>query len=325
MAVKIQSMIFDIKHYAIHDGPGIRTTVFLKGCPLRCQWCANPESQCDKPEIMFDKSQCQKCKACANACPNSAISFKDNHRVYNRSACSGCGQCVAVCPFDAVELCGYPIDAAALWNQIKDDRAFWDRSGGGVTLSGGEPLVQYEFATQFLALCRGLHVHTAIETCGHVRESDFKKALPAADLIIFDFKLDNPERHKAVIGTSNILIKKNLKTLLESNKEALIRIPLIPGYNDMLEEISKICSFIETFRPGAFVEILPYHRLGEKKYGRLGRDYALSGVLPPNQGQIEKIKQNLFEFDLNFKIEDGMETRNDSLQIYNTENSQTEV
>jgi len=325
MTEKIQGTIFDIKHYAIHDGPGIRTTVFLKGCPLECPWCANPESQQPKPEIMFDEILCQKCQACAEACPNAAIEFKDNNRLHNRSICSGCGQCSKVCAFDAIELCGYPIDIKSLWDQIKDDRAFWDQSGGGVTLSGGEPLFQHEFVLKFLDLCKEQHIHTAIETCGYAQESNFLKILPVTDLVIFDFKIDNPKIHKKVIGVSNNLIKNNLVNLLESNKESLVRMPLIPGCNDTFDEIHNICSFIEKVKPGASLEVLPYHRLGEKKYARLGRYYELSGIETPNQTQIEKIKQILIEFDLNFKIESDLEIRSRSLQANTIDNFQTEV
>ena len=302
MIKKDQGIIFDIKHYAIHDGPGIRTTVFLKGCPLRCQWCANPESQQLTPEIMFDETLCQQCQACAVVCPNNAIEFKDNYRLYDRTACSACGQCARVCTFDAVELCGYSIDIPDLWKQIKDDRAFWDRSGGGVTLSGGEPLVQHDFAQDFLSLCQEKYVHTAIETCGHVPESHFKRVLAVVDLVIFDFKLENTERHKAVIGTSNQRIKNNLLQLLGSDKEALIRMPLIPGCNDTLEQVRNICLFLEKARKGVSFEILPYHRLGEKKYVRLGRSYELSGTCPPNAAQLKKIATVVDKFDLDWKV-----------------------
>lgn len=298
MAKKDQGMIFDIKHYAIHDGPGIRTTVFLKGCSLRCHWCANPESQLSGPELMFDDTLCRKCRACANICPNGAVEFIDNHRLFIRSRCLGCGQCVEACKFEALKMCGYLIDAHTLWEQVKDDRIFWDRSGGGVTLSGGEPLLQHEFAQQFLSLCREHHVHTAIETCGHVPESQFASVLSFADLIIFDFKLENSELHQESTGFHNTLIKNNLDHALKSNTNVLVRMPLIRDYNDMPEELKRLARFIEKRRPGVGFEMLPYHRLGEKKYERLGRQYKLENIEAVSPRELQMAKEGLKDFDI---------------------------
>jgi pyruvate formate lyase activating enzyme len=152
-----KAVVFDIKHYAIHDGPGIRTTVFLKGCPLKCQWCSNPESQNADPEVLYNKDNCTLCRECARVCPNAAIEFESGHRRHDLERCAGCGLCVRACLYDAVELCGYEIDVKTLWEQIKADRAFWDRSGGGVTLSGGEPLIQQQFVRAFLSYCQNRH------------------------------------------------------------------------------------------------------------------------------------------------------------------------
>ena len=303
-----KAVVFDIKHYAIHDGPGIRTTVFLKGCPLKCQWCSNPESQNADPEVLYNKDNCTLCRECARVCPNAAIEFESGHRRHDLERCAGCGLCVRACLYDAVELCGYEIDVETLWEQIKADRAFWDRSGGGVTLSGGEPLIQQQFVRAFLSYCQNRHVHTAIETCGYVSESHFDAMLPHVDLVIFDFKIEDSGAHERYTAASNQRIKKNLLNLLKSNKDVLVRLPLIPGYNDSPAMIKKTGEFLAKARKGLPVEVLPYHRLGERKYAQLGRQYGLSEVKTPDDTRLKAVADSLGGFDLDLKLDRGHQT-----------------
>ncbi|MDJ0984145.1 MAG: glycyl-radical enzyme activating protein [Desulfobacterales bacterium] len=304
------ALIFDIKHYAIHDGPGIRTTVFMKGCPLRCRWCANPESQHAHPEVLYNWDHCTLCRECEQACPNAAVEFESDRRRYHPQRCTGCGLCARVCLSDAVELCGYTIDVKTLWQQIKADRAFWDRSGGGVTLSGGEPLLQREFASVFLSHCQIRRVHTAIETCGHAPEAHFDALLSHVDLVIFDFKVEDTAAHKRYTAVSNHRIKNNLLKLLKSNKDVLVRLPLIPGYNDSPGMIRKTGEFLAKTRAGLPVEVLPYHRLGANKYAHLGRPYALSEVKTPDDFQLKAVADSLSGFDLDLKLVHGHQTEN---------------
>jgi pyruvate formate lyase activating enzyme len=297
-----KGVLFDIKRYAIHDGPGIRTSLFLKGCQLRCEWCANPESQYASPEVLYNREDCTLCGECATVCPDAAIEFKAGRRLHDRMRCTGCGLCVQACPSGAMELCGFTVDVQTLWEQIKDDRLFWDRSGGGVTLSGGEPLLQHLFAQAFLSYCQGRYVHTAIETCGHVPKSHFDAILPHVDFVIFDLKLEDSGAHERYTGVSNRCIKNNLSNILKSDKDILVRMPLVPGCNDSPEAIKRIGEFIATNRKGAQLEILPYHRLGEGKYARLDREYTLSGIKTPNNQQLKDVANVLSEFDLDLMV-----------------------
>jgi pyruvate formate lyase activating enzyme len=293
-----KAMIFDIKHYAIHDGPGIRTTIFFKGCPLRCQWCANPESQHTTAELFYTRVHCTLCGECARVCPNGAIQLDAEKRRYDRRQCRGCGQCALACPSDALELCGTMIDEKTLWERIKDDRAFWDHSGGGVTLSGGEPLLQYEFIGHFLSRCKGHYVHTAIETCGHVPETHLNAVLPHVDLFIFDFKAEEAAHHERLTGKPNQRIKKNLETILSSPVDVLVRMPLIPGLNDAPPVLRAVGRFLEKARQGVRFEILGYHRLGISKYERLGQPYMLADIEAVPSERLCEAKAHLRGFNL---------------------------
>ncbi len=285
---EIRGIIFDIKRYAIHDGPGIRTTLFLKGCPARCLWCANPESQSFAPELIFRESECIDCGKCLSACPQGALSVVAGHRTIDRRACKNCGKCAAVCPAQALEMVGREVTAESLYEEIASDRIFWERSRGGITLSGGEPLAQANFARAFLEICKARHVHTALETCLYAPKEALESLVPFVDLFICDMKIMENEKHRQYTGVSNEVIKKNLEYLLASSREVLVRMPLIPGINDDEKNLTEMAHFLKSHGRETKIEILPYHSFGEPKYAQLGRQYEMSEISPPSKDALEE-------------------------------------
>jgi pyruvate formate lyase activating enzyme len=291
-------IIFDIKRYAVHDGPGIRTTVFFKGCPIRCLWCANPESQLKTPEIAYLASECIGCRQCVDVCPQNAVSFYDGKPQRQATACTVCGECVAHCPAEALQLMGRRITVDVLYQDLIADQPFWERSGGGVTLSGGEPLMQLDFAAALLDRCRENYVHTALDSCLQVPPAAIETVFDKVDYFLCDLKLLSASRHRDCTGVTNEQILKNLALLLNSGKDILVRRPLVPGFNDDIEELEALGRFLESHRPGVALELLPYHRLGESKFERLGRSYELAEVVPPTKEEMEVAKQILGKFDV---------------------------
>lgn len=290
--------IFDIKRYAIHDGPGIRTTVFFKGCPIRCHWCANPESQTFKPELTYIKTECIGCGICQQECPNDAISLINHEPVVDTAKCDICGRCAESCPGEALQVMGRAVTINGLYKEIATDRPFWDRSGGGVTLSGGEPLAQFDFVLAFLKGCKDRHVSTAIETCLHITWEKIEAVLPFVDHVICDLKIMNSKHHKTYTGVFNNLIKNNIKALLKSNTDVLVRMPLIPGVNDDRDNLEAMGTFLEVCRKGIRMELLPYHRLGESKYQRMKKEYKMAHVLPPSADEMDRAKKVLKTFNI---------------------------
>ena len=241
------------------DGPGIRTTVFFKGCNLHCTWCHNPESQSAKPEMMFYKNKCGNCGKCKEKCPNSLES------------CELCGKCTFYCPNDAREICGKDYTVDEVLREIRKDKTFYKTSGGGVTFSGGECLLQIDFLEAILKECKRNGIHTAVDTAGHVPFVCFERILPYTDLFLYDIKCYDSEKHKKYTGTSNELILSNLKRLLQSGKAIWIRIPIIPDVTDNEEELLTIKAFLSSYGCPEKVELLPYHDMGEHKYAALGK------------------------------------------------------
>lgn len=254
----MKATVFDIRRNSYVDGPGIRTTVFFKGCNLRCAWCHNPESQSAKPQMMFYKNQCMGCGKCKEKCPNALES------------CDLCGRCTLYCPQDAREICGKEYTIDDVLNTILKDKTFYENSGGGVTFSGGECMLQIDFLEEILKACKENGIHTAIDTAGHVPYERFDRILPYTDLFLYDIKCFDSEKHKQYTGVGNELILENLKKILATRKSIWVRIPLVPTVNDMVEEMQKIKAFLKTCGTPEKIELLPYHAMGEHKYSALG-------------------------------------------------------
>jgi glycyl-radical enzyme activating protein family len=305
--ISVKGLIFDIQGFAVHDGPGIRTTVFMKGCPLKCKWCANPESQKFVPEIFHTGSRCVNCGRCIEACPECAVSFQENGRNIgiNRAACDNCSghACVSGCYQGAMELAGRYMSVDELMAEVVRDDLFYRNSGGGVTLCGGEPLSQPEFTLQFLKKCKEEGIHTNLDTCGYAPWEAFSKILEYTDMVYYDIKSMDPEVHKELTGVSNELILKNLGLVLkQTNIPVYIRIPVIPRYNDSKENMGATAQFIR--QAGAKqVNILPYHRLGVSKYKRLGKEYPLNeNVIAPSDAAMKEIKSIFDSYNLCCKV-----------------------
>ncbi|MDR2494286.1 MAG: glycyl-radical enzyme activating protein [Spirochaetaceae bacterium] len=270
----MRGVIFNIQKYSIHDGPGIRTTVFLKGCPLSCLWCSNPESQGMKVQVLWNESECVRCRSCLDRCPEKAVTVETDAIRINHLRCTGCGACCASCPGKALSLTGEALSVADAATACLEDRVFYEESGGGVTLSGGEVLAQSDFAEALLTCLGREGIHRAVETSGFAPPAVFTRLAARCDFILFDLKHHNREQHRQLTGVYNDLIIANLKAALDEGRPVLPRLPIVPGCNDSLADAAAYTDLL-TALGAREVEILPFHQFGKHKYRLLGRDYAL--------------------------------------------------
>lgn len=296
-----KGIIFNVQKYSVHDGPGIRTTVFLKGCPLNCWWCHNPESQKTEIQLMHFENKCIKCGRCVNKCPEKAISIVGDKLTINKDKCTLCGLCADVCVQAAMEIAGKEITLKELVKEIKKDEIFYDQSNGGVTFSGGEPLSQIDFLEDALKSCSEAGIHTTVDTCAFANWSVFERIVDYTDLFLVDLKHIDSDVHKKYTGVPNEVILENIKKLSELGKRMFIRIPIIPGINDSEDVINRTIEFLKGIKMDQ-VNILPYHKIGMDKYKRLHEDYKLADLKEPTMEDMMKLAEVFKNNGINIKI-----------------------
>jgi len=298
---KVYGIITNIQVYSLHDGPGVRTMVFLKGCPLHCSWCCNPECISPEIEVEFYRSRCTGCGACLASCPLQAVNpdldFKTGSKI-EHARCDVCGKCVENCPSEALKIVGRKVSVDEVMEKVRKDKYFYLTSQGGLTVSGGEPLYQFEFTRELLRQAHNEHINTAIETCGAVFWERYQEVLPYLDLILFDIKHMDPEKHRQATGADNKTILDNLTKLSQSGVPIIIRLPLISDFNLDPDNINQLGKFIAGLDNVSEVNLMPFHQLGKDKYQRLGRDYVLRDVkalesTPEGVAKIREVKQTL--------------------------------
>lgn len=284
-------VVFNIQKYSIHDGPGIRTTVFLKGCPLKCKWCHNPESQCFSKELIFYDHKCIGCGYCLKACNHKAIFKTNKGMVFDKNLCISCGACSDICPTNARAMVGKDITKDEVIKEIEKDRVFYDESKGGVTFSGGEPLMQGDFLQSILIDCKNKRLHTTVDTSGFASREVLDKIVPYVDLFLYDIKAVDDEIHKQYVGVSNKIILDNLKYLVSLGKRIFIRIPVIPTVNDGEKEVENFIQFFNAVKGFEQINLLPYHHISSEKYKRLDKVYELEDIKEPTEDKMNHIKE----------------------------------
>lgn len=298
----LEGTVFNIMKYSIHDGPGIRTTVFLKGCPLHCPWCHNPEGQRFNQELIYRPDRCVACGQCLNICPSKAIIALEGRLVYLREKCQACGECSRICHAGVRELIAKKMSVKEVMAEIEKDIIFYDESGGGVTFSGGEALMQPDFLLQILQECRKKEIHTAVETAGYVNPDSLQMISPYVDLFLYDLKIMDSRKHQELTGVPNDLVLGNLRWLAEKHPQVIVRAAIIPGINDDEVNLQQIGEFVSSLKCVAEIHCLPYHKAGVDKYRRLGLEYRLADLEPPNDESMLQISRKLEEFGLKVKI-----------------------
>jgi pyruvate formate lyase activating enzyme len=309
--------IFDIQGFTVNDGPGIRTEVFLKGCPLRCLWCHSPESQSFEPQVAWFEMRCigvESCGRCLGICPTGALT-KGETRLsetqgaeiqlirLERTVCDNCGKCTDACPSQALSMAGCDMTVDEVMKRIEKDRPYYRKSGGGLTVSGGEPMAQYDFLGALLKDCKERGLDTCLDTTGYAKWDRYREILPYVDLFLYDLKHMNSGAHRTLTGVANELIIENAKRLAAEGARFQIRIPIIPGHNDSEENLRASSALCEEMGPAVqVVQILPYHRLGIAKYQRLQKKYELEAIMPPSDEHMEWCKGVIESYGLQVKI-----------------------
>lgn len=278
--------VFDIQRYSLHDGPGIRTVVFLKGCPLRCQWCCNPESWKPEPQLSYMPMRCIGCGACVDCCAQNAIAHEGSAVVFDKGSCIDCGACAAQCYAQARLMVGRRMSVEQVLAEVMKDRKYYEASGGGITLSGGEACMQWRFAAELLQEAKKRHINTAVETTGHAAWEHLWAIAEFTDLMLFDLKHSDSEKHRRFTGVGNELICNNLRKLVEMGRRVIIRIPLIPGFNDDVPNLQASARLICDLGMVSEVHILPYHQLGISKYALMNYEYPLRALKPPEDDAV---------------------------------------
>ncbi len=285
---ELTARYFDIKKFAVHDGPGIRTTLFLKGCPLHCVWCHNPESISCRPQLAFLPQKCIGCGECARVCGSGAVTISGEALSYDRGKCTVCGKCAEVCLGEARRLYGKTVTVSEAETALLADKSFYDASKGGVTVSGGEPLLQADFVAALFARLKESGVHTAVDTCGCVPFSEFEKVLPYTDMFLYDVKHTDPGMHRKYCGRENGLILENLARLDKTGKDIEIRIPFVPGVNTDDETVTSMGRLFASCRHISRVKILPYHSMARSKYTSVGMEDTLPSVDSPSDEMLDR-------------------------------------
>ena len=278
--------VFNIQRFSTHDGPGIQTTVFLKGCNLRCVWCHNPEGLRRAPELQLFPAKCIACGRCLDACPVSAHRLSDGQKTFARELCLACGRCAGECFSGALRIVGSTMSVDEVLAEVLEDRAYYENSGGGVTFSGGESLLSVRFLTALLREAKQRGVHTAVDTAGNIRWSDLAGVLELTDLLLYDFKHIDAEAHEQFVGTGNERIIENLKRAAASHPRVWVRIPVVPGFNADEPTLIRMAEFLEALAPIERVELLPFHRLGEEKYESVGFECRTPAVASPSEEEM---------------------------------------
>jgi pyruvate formate lyase activating enzyme len=276
--MKNSGTVFDIQRASLHDGPGIRTTVFLKGCPLHCLWCHNPEATDSQPQLFFAADKCMACGRCAEVCPQQAHSIENGVHQIDYSLCTACGKCVQVCNQQALKIVGTVMSVAEVMAEVTADRSFYEASGGGMTLSGGEPMTQFSFSLNLLKAAQEQAIHTCMETSGYAPRRKYEQILPYVDLFLVDYKISGSKEHKKYTGGASELILANLDFLYQAGKPVVLRCPIIPGVNDTHEHFCRIKDLSKNYPNLVGIEILPYHDMGNSKRTSIGRPATLTGI-----------------------------------------------